>query len=316
MTAHDNNVLIRLLGRFCIEYKGQEFNGFQQQKVQDLLCYLILHKSKAHPRELLASVFWGDHYSTSQARKYLRNTVWQLQTFLNQHEMPQIINAEFDWIQIDCQVGNIWVDIDEVARAYEMVLDVEGQLMSTEQALTLREVVSVYNGDLLEGCYEEWCLEERVRYRHMHIVLHDKLMGHAESEREYELAISHGEKILAFDRAREITHRRMMYLHFLKGDRTGAIRQFKRCETILKDELDIEPSESTIQLLKRIIQNDIEHESIRIYQSKEAHKSSTSPHSLIESLKRMKTDISRLQDELNWATYFLENSGDKPLKSH
>jgi DNA-binding SARP family transcriptional activator len=73
-----------------------------------------------------------------------------------------------------------------------------------------------------------------------------------EAHHKYELAIVYGKEILRHDQARERTHRRLMRLYYLKGDRTGALRQFMQCRDTLKDELDVEPSQRTISLLKRI----------------------------------------------------------------
>ena len=40
--------------------------------------------------------------------------------------------------------------------------------------------------------------------------------------------LAYGARILHCDRARERTHRRLMRLHFLAGDRTAALRQYPR----------------------------------------------------------------------------------------
>ena len=69
---------------------------------------------------------------------------------------------------------------------------------------------------------------------------------------KHEEGISYGEKILRYDKAREHTHRRLMRLHYLSGNRTAALRQYRKCIEILREELDVEPSQSTVQLFQSI----------------------------------------------------------------
>ncbi|MCA9932357.1 MAG: bacterial transcriptional activator domain-containing protein, partial [Anaerolineales bacterium] len=76
-----------------------------------------------------------------------------------------------------------------------------------------------------------------------------------ESQQAYDQAIVCGQQILCYDRARERTHRRLMRSYYLSGDRTGALRQYERCCTVLEDELQVQPDHRT-QFLFEQIQND------------------------------------------------------------
>ena len=40
----------------------------------------------------------------------------------------------------------------------------------------LRAHASVYDGDLFDGCYQDWCLLERERLQNVYLVLLDKEM--------------------------------------------------------------------------------------------------------------------------------------------
>jgi hypothetical protein len=67
----------------------------------------------------------------------------------------------------------------------------------------------------------------------MYLVMLDKLMWYCELQKEYETGILCGMRIMCYDRARERTHRRLMRLHCLNSDRTGALRQFEQCAAAL-----------------------------------------------------------------------------------
>ena len=52
----------------------------------------------------------------------------------------------------------------------------------------------------------------------------------------------------------EAAHRRVMRLHYLRGDRAEALLAFDRCERVLKDEVGTKPSGETLALLQTIEQ--------------------------------------------------------------
>jgi DNA-binding SARP family transcriptional activator len=80
----------------------------------------------------------------------------------------------------------------------------------------------------------------------------DKLMTACENRGAYEEAVDYGVRILRFDRAREATHRQLMRLYYLGGDRTTALRQFDRCVQALREELDVCPEKRTDALYHQI----------------------------------------------------------------
>jgi DNA-binding SARP family transcriptional activator len=104
----------------------------------------------------------------------------------------------------------------------------------------------------LEGWYQDWCIYERERFQHMHLAMLDKLIDHCEAHHDYETGISYGTLVLRYDRARERTHRRLMRLHYLAGNRTEALRQYLRCAAALREELDVRPATSTMLLYEQI----------------------------------------------------------------
>ena len=108
--------------------------------------------------------------------------------------------------------------------------------------------MQLYKGDLLDGWYQDWCLFERERLLQMHLAMRDALMNHYERQRAYNKAIQHGMSILSYDCAREHTHRQLIRLHYLVGNRTAALRQYDRCRIALKEELDVKPAQRTTQL--------------------------------------------------------------------
>jgi DNA-binding SARP family transcriptional activator len=86
----------------------------------------------------------------------------------------------------------------------------------------------------------------------MYLAMLDKLMSYCEVHHDYETGLLYGTRIMCYDRARERTHRRMMRLYYLLGDRAEALRQYERCAAALEEELGIHPSKSTTAIYRQI----------------------------------------------------------------
>src|SRR5437762_1737269 len=59
-------------------------------------------------------------------------------------------------------------------------------------------------------------------------------------------------RLLRYEHADERAHWRMMRLHCLAGDRTGAVRQFERCQEALRDDLGIAPGDRVQMLYEQV----------------------------------------------------------------
>lgn len=244
---------VRLFGKFDVHRDGRPVADLEACRVQELFSYLLLHRDRPHPRTALAGLLWGDRPG-AQHMKYLRQALWQLQTALEASadlESPRVVLVETEWVRLNAQT-DLWLDVAEFEQVSHQVLDVRGQQLDQPGAVALQAAVELYRGDLLEGWYQDWCLYERERFRNVHLAMLDKLMGYSEAHHEYEAGLAYGARILRYDRARERTHRRMMRLHFLAGDRTAALRQFESCVSALREELDVRPDRRTLALHEQI----------------------------------------------------------------
>jgi DNA-binding SARP family transcriptional activator len=65
-------------------------------------------------------------------------------------------------------------------------------------------------------------------------------------------ALPVAESLLRLDVLSEVAHRRLMRLHYLRGDRSAALLAFDRCAQVMKDEVGTQPSALTMQLLESV----------------------------------------------------------------
>jgi DNA-binding SARP family transcriptional activator len=248
---------VRLFGKFRVENGEQRTEGLDSGKPQELFCYLLLHRTQNHNRETLAGTLW-ESSSTSQSKKYLRQTIWQLQNILQNGEIsfkPPLLIIESDWIRINPE-ANLWLDVAEFEKIYSNVHGLQGWELDAGTIQSLDYAVELYRDDLLLGWYQDWALFERERLQNMFLSILDKLMVYCEAHGKYETGINYGMRILTFDCARERTHQSLIRLYYLSGDRTSALRQYMRCEKALLEELGVGPAKSTMNLYEIVKTDD------------------------------------------------------------
>jgi DNA-binding SARP family transcriptional activator len=257
-----SRLTIHLLGRLQVCRESATEVAIEGAKAQELLAYLLVHRRRAWRREALAEVLWPET-PTAQAKKYFRQTLWQLQTALDEGsntartEHAAVLLVDLEWLRIN-PAADLWLDIAQLESVIDQCQGIAGHDLTESQAEAVREGVQVYIGDLLEAWPQEWCLYERERLAVNYLQLLEKLMGFCEARQRYDEAIEYGGRILRTDRARERTHRRLMRLHYLAGDRAEALRQFARCRDALRDELDVEPSARTKALRDEILADQVQ----------------------------------------------------------
>lgn len=248
---------ISLFGKLSIQYDNQAPVTLEVRRAQELLCYLLLYREQRHEREKLATLFWGDK-DTAQAKRYLRQVLWQTQASLNSswQEGEQLLAVAHERIGINPQ-ASYWLDVAILEQAFAQAAQTQGRDLTAAQVELLQKAVQLYTGDLLEGWYNDWCIYERERYQSMYLTLLDKLLAYSEAQQAYAAGFAYGAQILRYDRAREQTHRQLMRLYYLAGNRTAAIHQYAACVGALREELNVEPAKSTVALYKKICSEQI-----------------------------------------------------------
>ncbi len=248
---------VNLFGKFSARCDEQSLDGLDSSKVQEFFCYLLLYRNRPHAREALAGMLWGDGSTTAQTKKYLRQALWQLQSALDSEQYfsgSPVLLIEADWIQLNPK-ADLWLDVETFEQAFTLVQGKSVQSLDAQGVESVRRAVQLYQGDLLEGVYQDWCIYERERLQNIYLALLDKLTVYCEINQEYEAGLAYALLTLRYDRARERTHRRLMRLHYLAGDRSTALRQYERCVAALAEELGVKPDKRTLWLYEQICQD-------------------------------------------------------------
>jgi DNA-binding SARP family transcriptional activator len=251
-----HSLQIYLFGKFHCLYDQSPISGLEAGKAQELLSLLALNGSRPHHREVIADKLWGD---TSDGKKGLRQALWQVQSALapvGEAMGVPCLTASGDWIGLN-PAAEVWVDASSLEATYRRYRSIPETQLTQEQAADLQQAAGYYCGDLLEGCYLDFCLQDRERYQFFYLSLLDKLLGYYESQQDYAGGVECAQRILRCDQARESTHRRLMQLHYRSGFRVRALHQYKTCVTILGKELGVGPSRATQEIYRLICSDEL-----------------------------------------------------------
>jgi DNA-binding SARP family transcriptional activator len=289
---------ISLFKKFHVERDGQALDNMGSRKVQELLSYLLPHRDRLHHREESADRLWGDSPS-AQLKKSLRQTLWQLQASLSSHtdaKRPPVLLTDSEWVGIN-PAADIWLDAAVFEEAFTGARSFQGHQLNADIGQTLQNAALLYRGDLLENWYQDWCLYQRERLQSMYLDPLGKLMGYCEANRIFDAGINYGQYILFYDQAHEHTHRNLMRLLYLAGDRTGAIRQYQRCIAALDEELGVKSSKSTVVLYEQIREDQLDNfsrvSSETVVQADVAVPSASDALTQLQGLQGMVADLQR-----------------------
>jgi len=94
----------------------------------------------------------------------------------------------------------------------------------------------------------EWVQVARERWRSARRDALAEAASRFESEGQIARALLYAERLVADDPLHEHAHRRLMRLHYLRGDRGAALAAFERCREVLESELGAAPGRETLDI--------------------------------------------------------------------
>jgi DNA-binding SARP family transcriptional activator len=231
---------IRLLGTPQI-ILDQRPLAVSRRKSRALLYYLAV-QTEPVSRDHLLTFFWPDHERPA-AQRVLRTTLYTLR---------QAVGAA---LQAEDGTLSLTPETEVDARTFETQLAQAN--LETDQ---LRATLELYRGDFLANFtlpdppeFDDWVAVERERYRRLAIRGHIRLGHQLEARDDFRAALDTLEQALTFDPFQEDVQRACLRLHYLAGDRAGAIRRYEDLRRLLDEELGVPPMDETRALYDAII---------------------------------------------------------------
>ena len=239
---------VQLLGGFFLEYNNSPIMAVNTARLQSLLTYLILHAESPQSRHQVAFLLWPDK-SESQARNNLRQFLFQLRQAIP--EPDRFLYADTNVVYWKTDENQV-IDLQQFKGALRDADIAEQQDDKALLRSSLEQTISVYMGDLLPGCYEDWIVSDRERLREKYQSACGRLVSLLETQREYVSALEVGKKLLKIDPLDEGAYITLMRLYELNGDPTNARRIYRDAVDILQRELGVEPNESLRLAFERL----------------------------------------------------------------
>lgn len=220
---------------------------------RSLLAYLLLHNKRTHARDVIATAFWGDSPEVL-ARRRLNTTLWRLRKVL---EPDGVSRGTFLLTPATGELGfnrasRYWLDVDEFEQTSASLVRSGASDLTPAEVDCLERAVGLYTGDLLEGVYDDWVLEDRARLANLYLGALARLASAARAHGDLTRAIFFGDLLLEHEPLREDVHRDLMNAYAAAGRRAEALRQYERCCDVLQRELEIQPLPETVHLAARI----------------------------------------------------------------
>lgn len=239
----------RLLGGLELRWEDGSRIELSSRAGRELLAFLALEPGRRWRREVVAGRLWGDR-SDRSARKALRSGLWRLRASLAEHAPADALRADAHHVFLG---QGVWVDVQAFRHRLRALPADDAEPLGREAAAELEEAAALYRGDLLEGIYEPWVTPVREELRLAYLEVLEALFRHRRRTGMLRSALGLGRTILRHDPFVERVHRELMLCHWLMGDRPLAVRQYRACEAVLRDELGLAPMPETRALLDRIL---------------------------------------------------------------
>ncbi|HEY1345676.1 MAG TPA: BTAD domain-containing putative transcriptional regulator [Streptosporangiaceae bacterium] len=202
--------------------------------IQRLLAYLAVQQRPVS-RSATAGMLWLD-VPERRASGSLRSALWRL----GKEGIHPVVTSP-------THLGlcpAVAVDLYEALATARSLTDQRGALRFDAQAMRL------LSKDLLPDWYDEWLFVERERFRQIRLHALEALCEQLTSAGCYALAIESGLAAVAAEPLRESAHRALIKAHLAEGNRSEAMRQYKRLCELLRTDLTADPSEDVTSLVR------------------------------------------------------------------
>jgi DNA-binding SARP family transcriptional activator len=206
--VENSTLQIRFLGDFSLFFDGKPVTSVNTARLQALLAYLVLHSAAQLSRRHLAFIFWPDK-TELQAQNNLRQLLYQLRQALPNSSHYLFADASTLVWQ---KSSRFCLDVHEFEAALDNAeaAELSGNLPALKASL--ESGLSLFRGELLPNCYDDWIIPERERLHHKQQNALRKITGLLESQRNYAEAIPYARQLLYADQLNENNYRTLMRL--------------------------------------------------------------------------------------------------------
>jgi SARP family transcriptional regulator, regulator of embCAB operon len=227
--------MVALLGGFTL-VGNRSVLGIPRAS-QRLLAFLALH-GRTVRRAAVAGTLWPDA-SEVHAYANLRSALARLQGTARK----ALATSKLD---LGLAEG-VAVDIRHAQTLARRLLDPTVTPSGSELGMA---AVQALSRDLLPDWYDDWVLIEAEDWRQLRLHALEALAGHLMAVGRWGEAAGAAYAAVRAEPLRESGHATLIEVYLAEGNQSEAVRQFARYRTLLRAELDLEPTTRLRQLVK------------------------------------------------------------------
>jgi two-component system, LytTR family, response regulator len=226
---------IQCLGHFLCYRNDNEFVNWRTAKAEELLGLLLHYRGKPVSKEKIMDALWPDmdpkkasqnlHSNLHYVRDMMKNIGFE--DILERNRENYRLNVEY----VDCDMLHFMSLIEEISESDHPV-DIN----------VLEKVDKLYRGAYFEDKTYEWAESFRQWLQNQFIIIKQKQGKFYKKSEENDKAISVYKAIIHLNPMEEDAYIELADILLNHGDRASAIKYYKTCEKILKEELEVEPS--------------------------------------------------------------------------
>ena len=210
-----------LLGGFRLDAGSKRVADVKSRKARSLCAFLLINAGRTYSREVLVEKLWPDGYA-GNALKALRQELWTIRSAFKQEGLAPELYFDINGESVGARPG-CWLDCTAFETVVTPLVAHGAPALDDTAAEQLRRAITLYDGDLLPGLYDDWCLFPREALRDRFIVALERLMDWQVDQNDG--AIGTAKRLLEADPLLEHVHRGLMRFYYAKGNRPAALRQ-------------------------------------------------------------------------------------------
>lgn len=249
-----------VFGAFQVTRSNGSSAKFESDKTRALLAYLAVESDRPHRREALLGLLWPEE-SEPTARQNLRQALYSLrQSIGDSTARPPYLHITREDIQFNT-TSKFALDLASFnAHLAATTTHAHARLDGCGIcAPHLQQAIDLYRGKFLQEFFledsaefEAWAMARREELHQRALEALANLGNYYEQSGDLGAARLSAARALELDPWREQAHRQLMRVYAREGQVGAAIAQFETCRRVLADELGVEPSSETRELVEQI----------------------------------------------------------------
>jgi DNA-binding SARP family transcriptional activator len=249
-------VRIYLTGRLLIESPSCMVDeaGLGGRQCRLLFAYLVLERSRPAPIDELIDLLWPEeppaqpHVSVRALVSRLRNSLDRVGT------ARDLLTTASGCLQLQLPGAAFWIDFETAATAVDAAEGMLRQGRPSEAFPLATTANAISSRDFLPGEPAPWAVGRRAELRGIRVRAMEAVIDIMCRVKQWAVAVKVATDLVGLEPLRETAYEWLMQAQVGAGNRAEALRTYRRCQSILAEELGVSPSRQLQSALERVLQ--------------------------------------------------------------